>query len=101
MRLTLSRESWRLVAVCIADAVLTAVLLTAGLAQEANPLMAYCLRYGLGTFFLVKIGTVVLAVGTAELYRRHNPAFVARTLKTVTAVYIGVFLTAFLAANIP
>jgi hypothetical protein len=99
MKLSISRESLALVAICVVDTFLTVALVGSGLATEANPLMARCLDQGFFFFCVVKLAAVVLAVVAAESYRRRNPLFVRRALQTTITAYIGIYLTLFLAIN--
>ena len=99
MKLSISRESLALVAICVVDTFLTVALVGSGLATEANPLMARCLDQGFFLFCVVKLATVALAVIAAESYRRRNPLFVRRALQTTITAYIGIYLTLFLAIN--
>lgn len=100
MNIAISRESVFLFAVCMADMVLTVMLVAMGLAREANPLMAKCLEHGYVVFCLVKISTALLAIGAAERYRRHNPLFVKRVLQAATIAYLGLYFSLLLAINI-
>jgi len=100
MKLTLSRESFCLIAICLADTLLTIVLLASGLAKEANPLMVYCVDRGLGTFCFVKLGTLIPTVLAAELYRRYNPAFVRKALRAGIIAYLGLYFGGLLAVNL-
>ncbi|MER3402161.1 MAG: hypothetical protein C4337_02395 [Armatimonadota bacterium] len=85
------KESWALVLICLADALSTYWLITHGLATEFNPIMNWVLGFGWAVFFAVKGATVVLAVGFAEWYRRHNPQFVARWLRTGIGLYVSLW----------
>lgn len=100
MNIAISRESVCLFAVCMADMVLTVLLIAMGLAQEANPLMAMCLEHGYLAFCLVKIATALLAIGAAERYRPRNPRFVKRVLQTAIGLYVGLYFSLLLAINI-
>ncbi|HUV04378.1 MAG TPA: DUF5658 family protein [Armatimonadota bacterium] len=99
MRLTISRESLCLIAICLADTLLTIVLVASGLAKEANPLMVYCVDRGYGIFCLVKLGTLIPTVVAAEMYRASNPVFVRRALRTGIAAYLCLYFGGLLAVN--
>jgi len=101
MRLTISRESFCLIAICLADTLLTIVLLASGLAKEANPLMVYCVDRGYDTFCFVKLGTLIPTVAAAEMYRRYNPAFVRRALRVGIIAYLCLYFGGLLVANCP
>jgi hypothetical protein len=100
MTLTISRESLVLISICLADAVLTIILVSLGLAVEANPLMARCLQYGVAAFFLAKMATTMPVVALAEWYRKQNPEFVKKTLQMGIAIYIGLYIVAVFIVNI-
>ena len=97
--LTVSKESFGLIAVCLVDTLLTVVLIAMGLAREANPLMARCLVYGFIPFCLVKLGTVLIAVTVAEVHRRRNPVFVKKLLQMGITGYLGLYFVLVLVVN--
>lgn len=66
-------ESWFLVALCMADAVSTLLLVRGGLATEYNPFMAWALGIGESFFLLIKVLTFAPFVVVCEIYRRKNP----------------------------
>lgn len=96
----ISRECIGLVLICAADTILTAVLIGMGLIQEANPLMAYFVKFGLGTFCVAKMSTVIPLVFVCEWYKKQNPEFVKKALTAGIAAYIGLYVAAVLAVNI-
>ena len=96
----ISREAIILIGICVADTALTVALLAMGLATEANPIMAHYVEQGFGIFCLVKLGTLVPAVLAAELYRRHNPEFVRRVLRSGIIAYLGIYFAALFAVNV-
>lgn len=100
MKSPLSKESCGLIWICVIDALLTIALLAMGLADEANPLMARFLQYGFGAFYLVKMLTVIPAVLVAESYRRQNPVFVRKVLKTGMVSYVGLYFILVIIVNI-
>lgn len=87
----MAKESWALLLICLADALSTYWLITNGLAIEFNPIMNWVLGFGWFAFFAVKGATVVLAVGFAEWYRKHNPHFVARWARLGIGLYISLW----------
>lgn len=91
MRRLISRESLILIAICALDTAITAVLVATGRAEEANPLMAQCIRRGIGHFCLVKALTVMPLIIVAESYRRQNPMFVKRVTWAGIGIYIGLY----------
>ena len=96
---SISRESFVLFAICFVDTLLTVVLVSAGLAQEANPLMARCLDQGYTFFCAVKLVGVALTIALAEAYRRRRPEFVKRLMRTAITLYVGAYVVVFVAVN--
>jgi len=96
---SISRESIVITVLCILDLVTTAVLLVVGLAEEGNPLMAYCLRHSMATFCLVKLGTVSALIGLAEWYRKQNAEFVRRIMRAAIAAYVLLYFGLLFAIN--
>lgn len=88
----ISGESIAITVVCVFDLLTTLVLVAVGLAEEANPLMALCLRHSMVTFCLVKLGTMLALVGLAEWYRKRNPAFVRKIMRVAVAAYVLLYL---------
>ena len=58
----------------LVDAVLTLALVTAGLAVEANPVMAYFLELGPIAFMVAKLSLVSVGVGVLWYFRRYQLA---------------------------
>ena len=100
MRSKISTESMFLAAICVADMALTVILVHFRLATEQNPLMAACLAKGTATFILVKLLSFVPFIVVAELYRRRNPAFVRAAIRCAIALYLCVYTTALIGANV-
>lgn len=100
MNITISRESVYLIAVCLADTVVTIMLVSLGIAEEANPLMERFLRAGYWSFTLVKLATLLPAVVACEIYRRQNPEFVRKALRAGTAAYAGLYVALLLTVNL-
>lgn len=108
---TARRESWlarpvRPETICLAllsmlDLLVTVLLISAGVAEEANPLMAFFLRFGLGSFCLAKLLLVAVPLLTAEWYRRYNERLVVSTLRFVLAAYVLVYIVGVLYCNRP
>jgi len=84
----ISFESIALISICALDAVLTAFLVSNGLAHEANPLMRPLIEHGIGTFFLVKSFPIFLLVILGEWYKKYNLSFVKKALRTCIAAYV-------------
>jgi hypothetical protein len=99
IKVTVSKEGCRLIAICVVDALLTIALVAMGLAKEANPLMAQFLNHGFCVFYLAKLATVLPAVAIAELYRLRNPLFIKKLLQTVTAGYLALYFILVITVN--
>lgn len=100
------REYWDWIAVAlfllITVDMLTTIFAAAelGASAEANPLMRWALRQGLGVLVAVNVGAVVLAVtlfyGMVEMLR-HTPARLQRPFALVIEVWLGLLVFAGLA----
>jgi hypothetical protein len=97
---TLTRESMVLIAICAADLLSTLFLLQSHGAGEGNPLMAFYLRYGVGTFVMMKLTLMVLPVFIAEWSKQYRPKFVRLMLRTAIVTYVGTYILLFLTVNI-
>ena len=89
-----------LIAICVIDLVSTLFLLHTHAAWEGNPLMSYYLRYGVGTFVLMKLTLIFLPVFIAEWSRQYRPRFVRFMLRVAIAAYAGTYLMLFLTINV-
>lgn len=98
--MTLTRESLLLIAICTADLASTVLLLNSGGAVEGNPLMSFYLRYGIGTFVMVKLSLVFLPVFIAEWGKQYKPRFVRTMLRATIAAYVGMYVLVFLTVNL-
>jgi hypothetical protein len=98
--MTLTRESKVLIAICMLDLASTLLLLRHHGALEGNPLMSFYLRYGVGTFVMMKLTLIILPVFIAEWSRQYRPQFVRFMLRMAIATYVGVYMAVFLAANV-
>ena len=97
--IAISMESIVILLICTLDLVSTVWLLAAGLATEANPLMARLMRHSPALFCGVKMGTVFCLVGVTEWYKRYNPAFARCVMRTAIAVYLTTYLVLVIAIN--
>lgn len=100
MNITISRESILLIFISLIDALFTILVISMGKAVEANPLMAECIRFGFGHFFLVKLCTVVPLVALAEWYRKRNPVFIRKALRAGIIGYVSIYFSALLIVNL-
>lgn len=98
--MTLTRESMLLIGICTFDLASTLLLISSGGAIEGNPLMSYYLKYGIGTFVMVKLSLVFLPIFIAEWGKQYKPTFVRFMLRATIATYLGMYLLVFLMVNI-
>jgi len=98
--ITLMKESQVLVAVCLADLLATLLLVGRHHASEGNPLMAYYLSMGLGTFVLVKLGLVILPIFVVEYSKQFAPRFARNLVRLAIVAYVGTYLLLFLGVNV-
>lgn len=92
MKRLISRESWIIAAICVADLVSTLIFVHHHGAKEGNPLMDFYLQKGVIPFILAKCTMFVLPIAIIEWARRHNPAFVRRMARFAIAAYIGLYV---------
>lgn len=98
--MTITRESVVLIAICAFDLVSTLLLLNTQKASEGNPLMSFYLKYGVGTFVLMKLTLVLLPIFIAEWSRQYRPRFVRFMLRAAIVSYVGIYLALFLTINV-
>ena len=98
--MTLTRESMLLIGIAILDLAVTLLLLGADVASEGNPLMAYYLQYGIGTFVMVKLSLIFFPIIIAEWSKQYKPRFVRFMLRAAIATYLGVYVVLFLSINV-
>jgi hypothetical protein len=97
---TIGRESLALFILCIADALLTIMLISRGLVVEANPLARCCLESGVTMFLFAKMAPVTALIALAEWKRRSSPEFVRRALSAASTVYVLAYVISVIAANV-
>ncbi|MCW5933445.1 MAG: hypothetical protein KIT45_03990 [Fimbriimonadia bacterium] len=95
----MTKESFWLILICLADAVSTFFFIERGMATEANPFMNWVLGYGWGPFFIVKGATVGIAVGYAEWMRRRDPNFARKWMRLAVTLYLLVWTLGVLSLN--
>ena len=98
--MTLTKESIVLVGIATFDLAVTLLLLGSGVAYEGNPLMAYYLRYGVGTFVMVKLSLIFFPIVIAEWSKQYKPRFVRLMLRATIATYLGAYIVLFLTVNV-
>jgi hypothetical protein len=93
MRINLNSVGFRyvlllLVALVLADGLITEFVINSGIAWESNPLMRGLLPTG--HFMLIKVaGSVLVALILADMYR-HHPKLAANTAWLFVLVYTGI-----------
>jgi len=98
--MTLTRESMVLIAICITDLVATIILINGKVATEGNPIMAFYLNYGIGTFVMMKITLMFLPIFVFEYSRQYRPRLVRIMMRTTIAAYLCIYLLLFLTINV-
>jgi hypothetical protein len=101
VNMKLTAESLILIAICLADLLLTVFLLKNGPVREGNPLMAYYLQFGLTTFVIVKLCLMFPPILIVEWCRKYKPDFARFMLRFAITAYLGVYVVSFAAANVP
>ena len=99
-RLDLSRESYILLAICMMDLLATIWLVGTQRATEGNPIMEFYLHKGTGMLVAMKVTLVAMPLFIAEWCRRQRPEFVRRMLRLTIAVYLGIYMIAFVGKGI-
>ncbi len=97
----LSPESWAILLVCVADLLITLVLIDKGLAEEGNPLMRFYLGHGVLAFILAKSILVLAPITVIEWARQHKPRTVRALTRVGLASYLGIYAFLFLTVNVP
>ena len=95
-QLLLARESYIILAICLVDLVATIWLVATHRATEGNPVMSFYLEQGWLTLIGAKLTLVIFPIFIAEWGRRYRPAFVRRALRLAIAIYVGVYILAFM-----
>src|SRR5262245_48214759 len=97
--LRLSLETCCLIGICIADMLLTAVLLHTGVAVAANPVLAGSLQHGIASFIGVKAIFTLLPLLTLEWLRYRRGRGVQRIQQLGIAAYAFLYVLGCLSAN--
>ena len=88
LNIKVSRESYVLGLICIADMVSTILLVRAGKAVEANHILVPFMAHGIGCFFVAKTMLFVVPLFCLELLRTTRPLFVKKMLRVGIAAYL-------------
>ncbi len=97
----LSAESWAILLVCVADLLITLVLIDKGLAEEGNPIMKFYLGFGVWAFIMAKSVLVLAPIAIIEWARQHKPRTVRAMARVGLASYLGIYAFLFLTINVP
>jgi hypothetical protein len=95
------KESFILITICLVDLLVTIHLIGAHRAVEGNPVMAFYLQFGLGTFIVMKLLLLALPIFVAEWSRQYRPHFVKAMMRVAILAYVGAYLMLFLSLNVP
>jgi len=87
----ISPEGIVILLICIADLVLTIIVVRSYGAQEGNPLMAYYLKKGTGAFILAKAVMTMVPLFVLELARQRHPHFVRNCMRGCACAYIVMY----------
>ncbi|MFQ3611274.1 MAG: DUF5658 family protein [Fimbriimonadales bacterium] len=96
----LSAESWAILLVCVADLLITLVMIDKGLADEGNPLMKFYLGHGVWAFILAKSVLVLAPIVVIEWARQHKPRTVRAMARVGLMSYLGIYAFLFLTINV-
>lgn len=95
----ISHEGIALIAIFIADLVLTIVLVRWYGAREGNPLMAYCLSFGIAAFALAKTIMSGIPLMLLEYARRSRPNFVRNCMRGAICAYLAMYAAGVIQLN--
>jgi hypothetical protein len=90
-RVEISRETLLLLAICLLDAVSSAVLFHRGMAVEANPLLRPFAEAGPLSLICVKMAWTVAALAILESYRQRHPDMVTPLIRLGSAAYVTIY----------
>ncbi len=100
MKYKISIESLILIAICLADMLVTLHCVSIGIAKEQNPIMAACIKFSPWMFVFVKILSFVPFVIAIEWYRKQNPDFALKACRSAIAIYVVAYVGLTLGVNI-
>jgi len=99
-RPALAKESYVILAICLLDLVFTYWLIHTKQATEGNPIMSYYLSNSMGMMIAAKMVLIAMPLFVAEWARRYRPRFVHRALRIAIAIYISLYIIAFVNSGI-
>ncbi|MCX6344282.1 MAG: DUF5658 family protein [Armatimonadetes bacterium] len=100
MKYKISIESLILIAICVADMLVTLYCVAIGIAKEQNPIMATCINHSPWMFVLIKLLSFVPFVIAIEWYRKKNPSFALKACRSAIALYVAAYVGLTLGVNI-
>jgi hypothetical protein len=92
-------ETIVLVSICFIDMIQTLIVVGAGKAVEANPVLASAMAYSPWAFVLLKTVSFAAPLTAVELLRPLSPNFVRRALRIGAVGYLLVYLLGSLHIN--
>jgi hypothetical protein len=98
--MTLMKESWILIGICLLDLATTLALMAGRMFSEGNPLMQYYLDLGVWAFIIAKLVLVVMPLILAEYSKQFQPAFVKNMLRFAIAAYVAAYVMLFVGVNL-
>ncbi|HLO98798.1 MAG TPA: DUF5658 family protein [Fimbriimonas sp.] len=78
---TVTHETVLLLLICLADTGHTLFVVRAGVAHEANPLVAWCLDHSDGMFVGFKVGLTLAILAIIENIRPSHDTFIRKCLQ--------------------
>lgn len=84
---TVSAETVLLLLICLADTAHTLFVVRAGVAQEANPIVAWCLDHSDAMFVGFKVGLTVAILAIIESMRPSHDTFIRKCLQLGVIAY--------------
>lgn len=97
----LTKESWIIAAIGLADLITTIIFIREHGAQEANPLFRHYWEMGLAAFIAAKFVCLFGPLLVLEWARKRNPKFVLRALRGAIAAYLVMYGVGFMKLNSP
>jgi len=87
----ISREGAILLGICVADMVLTLLLVHCMGATEGNPLLRFYLEMGYAPFAAAKLVLSLFPVLVLEIIRRRRPGFVGGLMRAGIVLYLAFY----------
>ncbi len=97
----ISKESWIIAVIGVADLITTIIFIRHHGAQEANPLFKLYWQMGLFAFIVAKGVCLVGPLLILEWASKRNPRFVRQALRSAIVAYLAFYSVGFLKLNAP